>query len=136
MILQMIWQKSDHRLPTKTFSKKLFRNHHSWIWTSRCIRLNSKWYLLVSSTHSFSFCINGSLGRWIWVNRPWPRRLLLLYWLLLFITPAQWSKIKNFIRIFSGKTKTIFAVYMVCRLKSNVGSDTFGNPIIQQVFQN
>ena len=33
------------------YSKKLFRNHHSWIWTSRCIRLKfpCPW-----------FCINGS----------------------------------------------------------------------------
>ena len=70
-----------------------------------------KWYLLVSSTHSFSFCINGSLGRWIWVNRPWPRRLLLLYWLLFFITPAQWSKIKNSIQVLFGTTKIFFWTY-------------------------
>jgi hypothetical protein len=36
-----MWLKNDHRLPTKKSSKKLFRKPHSWIWTSRCIRLSS-----------------------------------------------------------------------------------------------
>ena len=27
--------------PTMRVSKNLFKNHHSWIWTSRCIRLKA-----------------------------------------------------------------------------------------------